>query len=70
MLLQELLHLRGVLFLNQKLLQVVIVHLHLRAFVAGVEAAVLNKVVRHGRRLQLAAARTAGEGPWMLGHAA
>lgn len=69
-LLQKLLDLRRVLFLNEKLLQVVIVHFHLGALVAGVEAAVLDEVVGHCGGLQLVATRGAGQCRRMLGHAA
>lgn len=57
MLLQELLNLRRVLLLDQELLQVVIIQLHLRVLTTSVETAVLNKVVGQGGGLKLAGAR-------------
>lgn len=70
MLLQELLNLRRVLLLDQELLQVVVVQLHLRVLAASVEAAVLNKVVGQGGGLKLTGARCVAQRRWVLGHAA
>jgi len=70
MLLQELLNLRRVLLLDQELLQVVIVQLHLRVLAASVETAVLNKVVGQGGGLKLTGARRVAQRRWVLGHAA
>ena len=69
MLLQELLNLRRVLLLDQELLQVIIVQLHLRVLASSVETAVLNKVVGQGGGLKLAGARRVAQRRWVLGHA-
>ena len=69
MLLQELLNLRRVLLLDQELLQVVIVQLHLRVLASSVETAVLDKVVGQGCGLKLAGARRVAQRCRVLGHA-
>jgi hypothetical protein len=70
MLLEDLLDLRRVLFLNEKLLQVIIVHLHLGVLATCVKTtAILSKGGAHWCGLQLAATRRACQRGWVLGQA-